>query len=174
MALIHWWPLTSGFQDVVADAKVTSGSYVPVPNGVFGPGFKNSGSGCITSVSREREWNSWFNSVSMCCWVKINYAECNAYIKTLTYSEEATHPTGCLIGQTSYGGLGIYWRSKNQIYNNGNALLDLTSIEFRGYSRGSNSTVYTDAYTVEYDKWYHMALIADVDKKVLRFYVNGK
>lgn len=125
-----------------------------------------------TNVLLASQWSHWKHSVSMSCWVKINFTECNNYCKTLTFSSSATNPTGCLVGQTSYGGLGIYWRSNNNMYNNGSTA-NLTTINFRGYTRGSSSTASTDAYTVEYDKWYHMTLVADYDKKVLRFYVNG-
>ena len=152
MALIHWWPLKNGLQDMVANTSMNSGIYTKSENGIMGSCLKNTASGCMSTVQFHSEWSNWKTSVSMGCWVKINYAESNAYIKTLTYSDKATHPTGSLIGQTSYGGLGIYWRSTNQIYNNGNALPDLASIELKGYCRGSNNSIYTNAYTIEYDK----------------------
>lgn len=170
MSLIHWWPLTANLSDKAINYTV-GGTYqqkAPSPIG----GCLHSTAGYQTNIKLVDEWSHWQHNVSMSCWVKVNFNECNTYFKSLAYTSSATNPTGCLIGQTSYGGLGIYWRSGNNIYNGGTTA-DLTTINFRGYTRGSSSTASTSAYTVEYDKWYHMTLVADYNAKVLRFYVNG-
>lgn len=174
MALIHWWPLTQDLRDVVGNSTV-SGTYTADANGKIGQCYKNTGSGCQSSVKLVEEWSHWKHSVSMSCWVKINYDECNTYVKSLSYdaSKSKTNATGNLIGQVSYGGLGIYWRTNNAILSNG-SIVDLTTISFRGFTRGNSTSQYTPTYTVEFDKWYHMTLVADYDKKVLKFYVNGE
>lgn len=174
MALIHWWPLTQDLRDVIGNSTVT-GTYTADANGKIGQCYKNTGSGCQSGVKMVEEWSHWKHSVSMSCWVKINHAECNTYVKTLSYdaSKSKTNATGNLIGQVSYGGLGIYWRTTNAILSGG-SIVDLTTINFRGFTRGSSTSKETSAYTVEFDKWYHMTLVADYDQKVLRFYVNGQ
>lgn len=170
MSLIHWWSLDKDLKDNIT-LETVGGTYTKDSNGKIGNCLKNSYPGFQTSVKLVDEWNHWKHSVSMSCWVKINYDECNTYLKTLSYSSNATTPTGCLIGQTSYGGLGIYWYANN-IYNGGNTA-NLSYINFAGYTRGSSSTAATTSYRVEFDKWYHMTLVADYRSKVLRFYVNG-
>lgn len=170
MSLIHWWSLDKDLKDKITLSTV-GGTYTKDSNGKIGSCLKSSYPGFQTSVKLVDEWSHWKHSVSMSCWVKINYDECNTYLKTLSYSSTATSPTGCLIGQTSYGGLGIYWYT-NTMYNNG-TITDLTTINFRGYTRGSSSIATTSPITVESDKWYHMTLVADYNKKVLKFYVNG-
>lgn len=170
MSLIHWWSLDKDLKDKITLSTV-GGTYTKDSNGKIGSCLKSSYPGFQTSVKLVDEWSHWKHSVSMSCWVKINYDECNTYLKTLSYSSTATSPTGCLIGQTSYGGLGIYWYT-NTMYNNG-TITELTTINFRGYTRGSSSIATTSPITVESDKWYHMTLVADYNKKVLKFYVNG-
>ena len=170
MSLIHWWSLDKDLKDNIT-LETVGGTYTQDSNGKIGKCLKSSYPGFQTSVKLVDEWNHWKHSVSMSCWVKINYDECNTYLKTLSYSSNATTPTGCLIGQTSYGGLGIYWYANN-IYNGGNTA-NLSYINFAGYTRGSSSTAATTSYRVEFDKWYHMTLVADYRSKVLRFYVNG-
>lgn len=172
MSLILWYPLTGNGTNYGGLAgNAISPSFDN--NGILGKCMKST-SGIQTGVKLTEHWNHWQHSVSMSCWVKLNYNECNAYVKSLTYnaSKSATNATGCLIGQTSYGGLGIYWRTTNAILNSG-SIVDLTTINFRGYTRGASGNVATSYYTVEFDKWYHMTLVADCDKKVIRFYVNG-
>lgn len=171
MSLIHWWPLNGDTQDKVGTSSIRMGNYTLSTDGKIGSCLKNSYPGFETSVTLLDEWSHWKHNVSMSCWVKLNYNECNSYFKTLNYSSDAPSPTGCLIGQTSYGGLGIHWFT-NIIYSNG-TIVDLTTISFRGYTRGGGSIAVTPYFTVEFDKWYHMTLVADCDKKVLKFYVNG-
>lgn len=171
MSLIHWWPLTANLKDKIT-SYTTGGTFQAGAVSPIGGCLHSTSPGFQTNIKLTDEWSHWKHSVSMSCWVRINFEECNTYCKKLNYTANATNPTGCLIGQTSYGGLGIYWRSNNNVYNGGNTT-DITTINFRGYTRGSSTTQSTSAYTVEYDKWYHMTLVADYDKKVLRFYVNG-
>jgi hypothetical protein len=59
------------------------------------------------------------------------------------------------------------------MYDGTSVISNLTSIRVRGYTRGNSSTASTSPYTLEYDTWHHLTLVADYNKKVLRFYVNG-
>ena len=173
MGLIHWWPLNGDLKDKIGISSIRSGTYVNNANGKIGSCLKNNASGIQTSVPLASEWSHWKHSVSMSCWIKINYNECNEQLKKCSFSSQAKNPTGLIIGQASYGGLGIYWDTSNAMYDGTSVISNLTSIRVRGYTRGNSSTASTSPYTLEYDTWHHLTLVADYNKKVLRFYVNG-
>lgn len=174
MSLIHWWPLIEDFKDYGGVSSIRSGTFEQNSYGKIGTCFKSTSPGVQTSCKLLDEWNHWEHSVSMSCWIKLNYDECNNYVKSLSYSasNNKTNGTGCVIGQTSYGGLGIYWRTSNAILSGGN-VVDLNSINFYGFTRGTSGNVSTSAFTATFDEWHHLVLVADYSSKILRLYVDG-
>lgn len=176
MSLIHWWPLTEDLNDKIANVKI-SGTYNGSQDGKIGMCLQTKSSSYTTNILLNDKWNHQKQDVSMSCWIKINQEECNNYIQTLNYTNlvSMTHPTGCVIGQTSYGGLGIYWRSNNAIYNvETGEKSPLQSINCRAYTRGEGTIVESQAYTIPFDTWVHLTLVANYSDKTLSFYVDGQ
>jgi hypothetical protein len=91
-----------------------------------------------TNLDLGGEYSPLNTSSTMTAWVKMNFDECKAVIANTSVNSTANTPTSCVIGSTSYGGLGICWQSNN-IYNGGNRA-ELSSIRLFGYTRGTNSS----------------------------------
>ena len=88
--------------------------------------------------------------------------------------ESTTNPTGSIIGQVSYGGLGIYWRTNNALYDmTTHTKYPLETIYCGAYTRGGETIKETSRYTLPFDQWIHLTLVANYSQKTLSFYVNG-
>lgn len=111
-------------------------------------------------------------SYSLCGWFKFNKAEIQTVISSLTINSGRTTPTGCILGNSSYGGIGIIWET-NDIYNAGS----FVSLGLRGVLRTptcvSGGRYYTNSFNVEFDTWIHVCLTWDVETRILRLYKNG-
>ena len=94
-------------------------------------------------------------------------------IEGASVTASATTPTGNLIGNDSYGGLGLIWYS-NQIYKDGSTKNSLTNIYVRGNIRSNNQQPLTEpAINVPFDGWHHLALTYSQTNKKLKVYLDG-
>ena len=168
MSLQVWLPLNGDLKNKgVANANIGSiitaqGSFIS--GGKIGQGLKT---GTSNSISTEYTPDCT-KDLTLCGWFKFNKAEIAAVLESKTYSSTASNATGNLIGNSSYGGIGLCW--------NGNAMNTtkvFTTLGIFASIRG-NSNLYTaGSINVDFDKWYHLMLIWDSTNKILNFYVNG-
>ena len=109
------------------------------------------------------------SSISFGGWFKFNQAEIATKMSTYTFDANHTYATGNLIGNDSYGGIGLVWTTNN-IYSSG--VFSLLSVfgNLRTSSINSNNT---NAFTVSFDTWTHIFLTYNRDTNILSLYKNG-
>lgn len=174
MSLLLWYPFT---QDGYNRGAIEGNHLSPTLNntGILGKcGFANKVT-LGTNLDLGGDYSPLNTSSTMTAWVKMNFDECKTVIANTSVNSSAHTPTSCVVGSTSYGGLGICWQSNN-IYNDGNRA-ELSSIRLFGYTRGTNSAgavqVTTTAKNITFGKWHHVALVTNQVTKKIAFYFDG-
>ena len=169
MSLVEWLPLNGdlknqGLNDVTISG---SGAYTSNTAGKIGNCILTSTSNKIDLGYNGAQINT--GSISMCGWFKLNQAAIEAKLSTLTYPTTAPSATGSLIGNGSYGGIGLVWTA-----NKTTASDPLTSIKVYLYIRSStNGALASSQYTIPFDTWVHIAGTFDKDTKRGSLYING-
>lgn len=108
-------------------------------------------------------------SLTMGGWFKFNQAEIASVVSGLTYTNVAVSPTGNLLGNDSYGGIGLIWAGNNYYSSN-----SFNNIYVHGAIRtGTAGGINIPSFTVEFDKWVHIMLVWDISTRKLSLYKNG-
>ena len=165
MALRVWLPLNGNLNNYgLSDVTVTNNGATVDDNGKIGKCYKVTSQQSLGYIPN-------FNNkgLSLCGWFKFNKSEINDITSVLTYDSSYNTCTGNLIGNNSYGGIGLIWQT-NDIYSSGS----LTSISIRSTLRTSTSgSIVTSRFVIEFDKWIHIILTWDPNTHVLSLYKDG-
>ena len=162
MSLTHWFPLTENLIDKITGEELT-GSFVASSGGKMGNNL-DTNTAHESSFVMNNSWNPITSSVSMACWVKFDYEKIKEFFSTKTSSYET--PTGNIVGNHSYAGLGLIWL--------GNSLTNFTQMKVFAHIRGTGANTGTGSYVIPDNEWTHIALTADYETKTLKFYLNGE
>lgn len=164
MALQVWLPLNGNFnnQGIYNYHSIVNNDAIVNNNGKLGNCMKIP---TITELNYTPNINN--ESLTLAGWFKFNKSEIASVLSGITYSSTATTPTGNLIGNDNYGGIGLIWYGNN-IYNSGS----FTALNVMGSIRASQMAL-TTAFVVEFDKWIHLAVTWDVNNRKLAIYKDG-
>lgn len=164
MGLQIWLPMNGNLENQgVFNTSITSSGSIANANGKIGSCMK------ITSQT-DSGYIPNFNTtgLTMGGWFKFNKSEIASVVSGLSYSSTANSATGNLIGNDSYGGIGLIW-----IGNNYYSLQSFESIYICAALRTSTVNVTTSGFTIDFDKWIHLMLVWDPDSRKLSIYKNG-
>lgn len=167
MGLIHWWPLNGNTKDQgVNNLSLSTSGITWISSGKIGQEGKFTTShGAATAA----EINYSQKSISFGGWFKFNKAEIQTVLTPSIVTSTATTPTGNLIGNDRYGGIGLIWNSNN-IYSSGS----FSSMTVFAALRNPDNTNYiTTTQSITFDTWYHFMLVWNLANLTLYFYVNG-
>ena len=89
-------------------------------------------------------------------WFKFNQSEIGSVVNNLSYTSSATYPTGNLLGNDNYGGIGLIWNGNN-IYSSGS----FSSMSIFGALRTGTVNINTGGFNVIFDTWIHIMLTWD-------------
>lgn len=125
-----------------------------------------------TSGNIDTYYTPKFNvsSISFGGWFKFNKEEIQNAIGGLNYTSSAVAATGNLIGNCSYGGIGLIWISNN-MYSSGKVL---SSINVFGNIRTPSINYNTNQITINFDEWIHIFYVLNRDKNEMYLYKNGE
>lgn len=165
MGLQIWLPLIGDMHNQgMSGVTVTSTSATVDANGKIGSCMK-----IVDAVDLYYAPDFGTGSFSFCGWFKFNKAEITTKVSTLTINATYKQPTGNLIGNNSYGGIGITWNANN-VYADG----AFNSMSIMGTIRTSTiSARNTGSFAVSFDTWIHIALLWDYEAKKLSIYKDG-
>ena len=164
MSLIHWWPLNGDLKDKISNSAV-NGTYTST-EGKIGLGLST------TTIHSTKipltEWSPIGTGASLSCWVKFNYNDIKTFMNSASVGYNT--PTGNIIGSDSWGGLGLIWL--------GDSVNNFSTIRVMACVRGLTSTdayagTESARYTMPYDEWVHLAVVANAQNKEIKMYVNG-
>ena len=166
MALQVWLPLNGNLnnQGLYNVPTISTANTSTVANGKIGNCVKvaiNKGLGY------EPDYNT--QSISMFGWFKFNQAEINAAVSGLTYNDRAVYPTGNLIGNDSYGGIGLIWIGNNYYPSSA-----FTEMKVFAALRTQTISNITSQIVVPFDTWIHLGLTWSPETHKLSFYKNGE
>ena len=110
-------------------------------------------------------------SISFGGWFNFNKNELQERFSTYTYTDIRTTPTGNIIGNNSYGGVGLIWYTNNMYDTNGilNNLYITCSI--RSTNNGARAT---SGREIPFNTWVHLFLIFNKITKELQLWINGE
>lgn len=164
MSLVLWLPLNGDTRNQgLTNISVSSAGAVVSNNGKT--------SSCMKIVSTtELTYSPDFNTenLTLCGWFKFNKDEIATVISSLTYTSAATTPTGNIIGNNTYGGIGIVWTGNNY-YSSG----AFSSMTIMGVLRTPSFSKATGNFNVDFGVWTHISLTWAVSTKTLTLYKNG-
>ena len=165
MSLKVWLPFINDLKNI-GNSEI---SYITSPSS----SFNNKGKigDCLKVVSQtELKYIPDFNnkSLSFGGWFKFNKNEISSIIQNLSYSSTASTPTGNLLGNTSYGGIGLVWTGNNYYSSN-----TFSSLYIFATLRTSSVNNSTSSISVDFDTWIHIMCTWDVQKHILSLYKNG-
>ena len=89
-------------------------------------------------------------------------------IATLTFTDIRTTPTGNLLGNNSYGGVGLIWNG-NKYYGTE----EFTSLSIFSSLRVGSALYNTNGFYVDFDTWIHIILTWNPTTHILRLYKDG-
>ena len=114
MGLKLWLPMNGNLNNQgVFNTSITSSGAIANANGKIGSCMK------ITSQT-DSGYIPNFNTtgLTMGGWFKFNKSEIASVVSGLSYSSTANSATGNVLGNTSYGGIGLVWNSNNYYTSN--------------------------------------------------------
>ena len=170
MALQLWCPFTldtkqQGLGDISIPISASQGSIVT--NGKLGKCLKTTATGNIETTYIPDLNNS---NYSIGGWFKFNKSELQTALSNLDYTSIKTYAIGNLIGNNSFGGLGLCWNS-NDMYASSRVF---NRLDIFGCLRTSSAGVQNvGTIIVDFDVWMHIFLVFDKIHKTLSLYKNG-
>ena len=169
MSLRVWLPLTKDLRNQgLDDVTVTNNGATFNANGKLGGCYKTSNSGDIDLKYSGAQINT--GSLSLCGWFKFNKAELAATWGSHSFDSTQPNPTGNLIGNNSYGGVGLIWSTNSLV--SGAAFTSLyVACSIRSTINGARIT---SNITIPFDTWVHLALVFNKDTKALELWLNGE
>lgn len=169
MSLQVWLPFTDGTlkQQGLSSAIVTSSNYTVNNNGKLGKCIKTKNATGLDLGYDGNQINT--GGISFGGWFKFNKDEIGEVINNArTYNSTYNTPTGQLIGNDSYGGIGIVWNSNNMYTSS-----PFSSLLICSNIRTSTVNRTTGSYTVVFDTWVHVFVTFNKDTGALTLYING-
>ena len=170
MSLQVWLPLVRDYSNqglCNAIPALTSSNSSIVASGKLGNCLHLNDVG---EINTNCNINANTTSLSFGGWYKFNKAEIQAVIDTKTYSSTNKTSVGNLIGNNSYGGVGLIFTT-NDLYSN-NKILTTFSVFANLRATGVNKS--TSSKSLDFDIWYHIFTVIDKDNLVLSLYVDGQ
>ena len=168
MALQVWLPLRGDLKNQGLSNQIpTSTAYSSNDNGKIGKCIKTATNSSIDLGYNGNRVNS--GSISFGGWFKFNKTEIEAITSEQTYDSTYKTCTGNLIGNDSYGGVGLIWQT-NDLYSGSFDSIKVFSC-LRTANLGAKST---SAFTISFDTWTHLFLTFDFSTRILSLWVNGQ
>ncbi len=169
MSLQVWLPLTKDFRNYGLDNVIVTnnGATYESTGGKLGGCYKTSAA-TIDLQYNGNQVNT--GSISFGGWFKFNKSEMQTRLDTYTYTDVRYTVTGNLIGNNSYGGVGLIWYSNN-MYNSSGTLNNLyICCALRSTTNGAKST---NGMEIPFDTWVHLLLVFDKTTKALQLWIDG-
>ena len=164
MSLQVWLPLTGDLHNQgLKNISVSSNNSSVSTNGKIGSCMKITSN---TDLGYSHDFNT--TGVSFGGWFKFNKSEISSVVSNLTYNSTANSPTGNLIGNNYYGGIGLIWTGNNYYSSN-----NFSSMTIQSILRTSSTIQNTSGFYVDFDVWVHIFLTWDPDAHALNLYKNG-
>ena len=155
-------------QGLKGGTVVTTGIIDVDSNGKFGKSYKTTNSGFIDLNYNGSQINT--GSISFGGWFKFNKSELESTWSSYTFDSTHPYPTGNLIGNNTYGGVGLIWYTNSLV--SGNSFTSLyTACSIRSTANGARIT---NAVTVPFDTWIHLMLVFNKETKKLQLWMNGE
>lgn len=108
------------------------------------------------------------NNISFGGWFKFNKSEISSVLEAYQYDSTRTLPTGNLLGNNSFGGIGICWNGNNM---SGGSFTEMSiSLYFRTSSLGGKTI---GTFTVSFDTWIHVFATFDVSTKIIKLFKDA-
>ena len=165
MALQVWLPFNGDLHNQgLSNFIITSNGAVENNSGKLGKCMKINNA---TNLFYTPNFNT--TGLSFGGWFKFNKNEIATILQAKTYSSTATTATGNLLGNTSYGGIGLIWTSNN-MYSSSNVF---SSLQVFSTLRTATVNDVTSSYLITFDTWVHLFLTWNPSTHILNFYVNG-
>jgi hypothetical protein len=165
MALQVLLPLTTDLANKgLLNFKLSDDNITDVTNGKIGHCKKLTAGKNVVFIP---DLNS--NNISFGGWFKFNKSEISSVVSTYPYDSSRTTPTGNLLGNNSYGGIGICWNGNN-MYSSGSFTAMSISLYFRTSSLG-HRTIGT--FAVSFDTWIHVFATFDVSTKIIKLFKDA-
>ena len=160
MGLQIWLPLNKDLKNLGAAHTTISSS-----------GATLSGNCHKFTASTSLGYNPNVNtgSISFGGWFKFNKSEIATVVENYTYTSSRTYPTGNLLGNDSYGGVGLIWNGNN-MYSSSGVFNTMTVFSTM---RSSTTNKSTGSYSIQFDKWTHIFLVFNNNTRLLQTYING-
>ena len=167
MSLKVWLPCNKGNLNnygLDETISISSSSASSDNNGIIGKCMK-----VTTAVDLKVNGNIINTSdLSFGGWFKFNQSEIASVLSSKTYTSTAKYATGNLIGNNSYGGIGLTWIS-NEIYTDGSFSKIYVLPSVRTSTLGLKTGT---SYQIPFDTWVHIYLTFSQGEK-LKMYING-
>ena len=170
MALQVWLPLTKDLRNQgLNGTPVTSTGTINLnDSGKLGKCYKTSNTGVIDLKYTGAQINT--GSISLCGWLKFNKSELAATWSSYSCNSSYPYPTGNLIGNNSYGGVGLIWYT-NSLASGSTFTSLYEACSIRSTANGARIT---NVITIPFDTWVHLALVFNKDTKALELWMNGE
>lgn len=170
MSLQVWLPLNGDLKNQgLNEATPTGTAFSSNDNGKIGKCIKTTSSGVIDLKYSGSQINN--GSISFGGWFKFNKDEINTIVSPDVYTYTSTYATssGNLIGNHSYGGIGLIWQTNN-IYTD----KSFNTIRVFGALRSTkNSARSTNGFNIPFDTWVHLFVVFNKNTKILQLWENG-
>ena len=170
MSLQVWLPLTKDLrnQGLNGISVTSTGTITLNDSGKLGKCYKTSNTGFIDLKYAGTQINT--GSISLCGWFKFNKSELAATWSSYSFDSSHPYPTGNLIGNNSYGGVGLIWYTNSLA--SGAAFTSLyVACSIRSTANGARIT---NVATIPFDTWVHLALVFNKTTKALELWMNGE
>ena len=152
----------------LSNVTVTNNGAIFNSAGKLGGCYKTSNSGDIDLKYSGAQINT--GSLSLCGWFKFNKAELAATWEGYSFDSTHSYPTGNLIGNNSYGGVGLIWYT-NSLASGATFTSLYTACSIRSTANGARIT---NVVTIPFDTWVHLALVFNKSTKILELWLNGE
>lgn len=170
MSLQVWLPLTKDLrnQGLNGISVTSTGTITLNDSGKLGKCYKTSNTGFIDLKYAGTQINT--GSISLCGWFKFNKSELAATWSSYSFDSSHPYPTGNLIGNNSYGGVGLIWYTNSLA--SGAAFTSLyVACSIRSTANGARIT---NVATIPFDTWVHLALVFNKTTKALELWMNSE
>jgi len=166
MALKVWLPLNGSLENKgISDVKLTSTAFTIENSGKIGKCIKTTNSSSIDLGYNGNQINT--GDMSFGGWFKINEEDITSIINSGNYTSTNKAATSNLIGNDSYGGIGLIW-STNNIYNS-----TFSSISVFATLRTGTVNQSTSSISVQFNQWMHLFVTFQKSTGILSFYKDG-